>query len=95
MELAVAGIALGSVNRSKVTQRSVAEDVTRSSDCVSEEAAIGGVESAWGLDSTSRIQRKTLELAGKIGKKPLKLLMDSVSPAIIYKLKNVRIGVYV
>ena len=37
------------------------------------------MESAWGLDSTSRTQRKTLELAGRIGKKPLKVLIDSGS----------------
>ena len=37
------------------------------------------MESACGLDSTSRTQRKTLELAGRIGKKPLKVFIDSGS----------------
>ena len=69
----------GSVNQSQATQRTVDEDVTGSSNHVSEEATIGGVESVWGLDSTSRTQRKTLELAGRIGKKPLKVLIDSGS----------------
>ena len=45
----------------------------------SEEATIGIVESVWGLDSTSRTRRKTLELAGWIGKSPLKVLIDSES----------------
>ena len=67
----------GSVNQSQATRRIVDEDVTGSSNHVSEEATIGGVESAWGLDSTSRTQRKTLELASRIGKKPLKVLIDS------------------
>ena len=34
------------------------------------------MESAWGLDSTSRTQRKALELADRIGKKSLKVLID-------------------
>ena len=62
-----------------MTQRTAAKDVVGSSDRVSEEAAIGGVESAWGLDSTNRTQRKTLELASRIGKKPLEVLIDSGS----------------
>ena len=62
-----------------MTRRIVVEDVARSFDCVSEEATIGGVESAWGLDSTSRVQRKTLKLGGRIGKKPLKVFIDSGS----------------
>ena len=69
----------GSVNQSQVTRRTVDEDITGSSNHVSEEATIGGMESAWGLDSTSRTQRNTLELAGRIGKKPLKVLIDSGS----------------
>ena len=37
------------------------------------------MESAWGLDFKSRTKRKTLELASRIGKKPLKVLIDSGS----------------
>ena len=70
------GTGPGSVNQSQATRRTVDEDVTGSSKHVSEEATIGGVEFAWGLDSTSRTQRKTLELASRIGKKPLKVLID-------------------
>ena len=73
------GTGPGSVNQSQATRRTIDEDVTGSSNHVSEEATIGGVESAWGLDSTSRTQRKTLELASRIGKKPLKVLIDSGS----------------
>ena len=69
----------GSVNQSQVTRRIVDKDVTRSSNYVFEEATIGGEESTQGLDSTSRTQRKTLELASRIGKKPLKVLIDSGS----------------
>ena len=76
MELAVVGTAPGLVNQSQATRRTVDKDVTGSSNHVSEEAPIGGVESSWGLDSTSRTQRKTLELASKIRKKPLKVLID-------------------
>ena len=73
------GTAPGSINQTQVTRRIVVEDVAMSPDHVSEEATIGGVESAWGLDSTSRTQRKTLELAGRIGKKLLKVLINSGS----------------
>ena len=62
-----------------MTQRIVVEDVVGSFNHVSKEATIGGVESVWGLGSASRTQRKTLELAGRIGKKPLKVLIDSGS----------------
>ena len=75
----MAGTMPGSVNQSQATRKTVDEDITGSSNHVSEEATIGGVESAWGLESTSRTQRKTLELAGRIGKKPIKVLIDSES----------------
>ena len=85
------GTVLGSVNQSQATRRTVNEDVTRSSNHVSEETTIGGVESTWGLDSTSRTQRKTLELAGRIGKKtPKNTHLTRGLLAIIYQLKNVR-----
>ena len=74
----------GLVNQRHATQRTIDEDVTGSSNHISEEATIGGVESTWGLDSTSRAQRKTLELAVRIGKKPLKIFIDSGLLAIIY-----------
>ena len=61
--------------------RTIDEDVVAPSNRVSEEATIGGVESAWGLDSTSRTHRKTLELVSRIGKKPLKVFIDSGSTA--------------
>ena len=70
------GIVPGSINQSQATRRTVDEDVTGSSNHVSEEATIGGVESAWGLDSTSRTQRKALELASMIGKKSLTVFID-------------------
>ena len=76
MESIVVGIVPGLVNQSQVNRRMVIEDVARSSDHVFEEATIGGVESTWGLDSTSRTQRKTLELVGRIQKKPLKVLIN-------------------
>ena len=79
MESTVVGIVLGSVHKSQATRRIVDEDIAGSSNRVSEETTIGGVESAWGLGSTSRTQRMTLELAGRIGKKPLKVLIDSGS----------------
>ena len=78
-----------------MAQRTAAKDVVGSSDRVSEEAAIGGAESAWGLDSTNRTQRKTLELASRIGKKPLEVLIDSGLMETIYQLKNVRLEVYI
>ena len=39
----------GSVNQSQLTRKIVAKDVARSSDRVSEEATIGGVESEGGI----------------------------------------------
>ena len=50
MESIVVGTVLGSVNQSQAIRKTVDEDVTGSSNHVSEEATIGGVESAWGLD---------------------------------------------
>ena len=79
MESIVVSTVPGSVNQSQATQRTVDEDVTGSSNHISKEVTIGGVESVWGLDSTSRTQRKALELASRIGKKPLKVLIDSGS----------------
>ena len=73
------GTTPGSVNKSQATRKTMDEDVVGSSNGISEEATIGGVESTWGLDSTSRTQRKTLELVGRIGKKPLKVAIDSGS----------------
>ena len=35
------------------------------------------VESVWSMDSTSIPQRRTLELAGRIGKRPVRMLIDS------------------
>ena len=35
------------------------------------------VESVWSIDWTSRTPRRTLELAGKIGKRPVRMLIDS------------------
>ena len=35
------------------------------------------VESVWSMDSTSRTLRRTLELAGRIGKRPVRMLIDS------------------
>ena len=34
------------------------------------------VESVWSMDSTSRTPRRTLELAGRIGKSPICMLID-------------------
>ena len=34
------------------------------------------VESVWSTDSTSRTPRRTLELAGRIGKRPVRMLID-------------------
>ena len=79
MESAAVGTMPRSVKKNQTTQRTVDEDVAGSSHLVSEEATIGGVESAWGLDATSRTKRKTLELASKIGKKPLKVIINSGS----------------
>ena len=79
MESAEVGTTPGSVNRSQVTRRTIDEAVVGSSNHVSKEATISRVESAWGLNSTGRTQRKTLELAGRIGKKPLKVFIDSGS----------------
>ena len=45
MESTVVGTMPWSVNQSQATQRAVDEDVTGSSNHVSEEATIGGVES--------------------------------------------------
>ena len=70
MESAVISTTVGSINQTQATRRTLDEDVAGSSNRVSEEGTIGGVEFAWGLDSTSRAQRKNLELAGTIGKKP-------------------------
>ena len=54
----------------EINRRIAAGDGAGSSDRVSEEANMGGVESSWGLDSIIRTQRKILEPAGRIGKKP-------------------------
>ena len=35
------------------------------------------VESVWSMDSTNRAPRRTLELAGRIGKKPVRMLIVS------------------
>ena len=35
------------------------------------------VESVWSMDSTSKTPRRTLELAGRIGKRPVCMLIDS------------------
>ena len=35
------------------------------------------VESVWSMDSTSRTPRRTLELAGRIGKRPVRMHIDS------------------
>ena len=48
MEFAVVGTTPGSINQSHTTRRTVDEDVARSSNRVSEEATIGGVESRMG-----------------------------------------------
>ena len=35
------------------------------------------VESMWSMDSTSRTPRRTLELVGRIGKRPVHMVIDS------------------
>ena len=35
------------------------------------------VESVWDMDSSSKTPRRTLELAGRIGKRPVCMLIDS------------------
>ena len=47
------------------------------SDCTEDGMAEEVVESVWSLDSTSRTPRRTLELAGRIGKRPVHMLIDS------------------
>ena len=35
------------------------------------------VQSVWSMDSTSGTPRRTLELVGRIGKRPMRMLIDS------------------
>ena len=35
------------------------------------------VEAMWSMDSISRTPRRTLEVAGRIGKRPVRMLIDS------------------
>ena len=39
--------------------------------------AVEVVESVWGLDSSSKTPRRTIELAVRIGKRPVRMLIDS------------------
>ena len=39
--------------------------------------AVEVVESVWDMDSSSKTLRRTLELAGRIGKRPVRMLIDS------------------
>ena len=41
--------------------------------------AVEVIESVWGMDSISKTPRRTLELAGRIGKRPMRMLIDSVA----------------
>ena len=45
-------------------------------------------ESVWSMDSTSRTPRRTLELASRIGKRPVHMLIDSGVIETTYRLKN-------
>ena len=56
MESVVVSTVSGSVNQSQATGRTIDEDVAGSSNCVSEEAAIGRVESVW--DWTLQVGRR-------------------------------------
>ena len=38
--------------------------------------AVEAVESVWDMDSSSKTLRRTLELAGRIGKRPVHMLID-------------------
>ena len=38
--------------------------------------AVEAVESVWSMDSSSKTPRRTLELAGRIGKRPIRMLID-------------------
>ena len=39
--------------------------------------AVEVIESVWGMDSISKTPRRTLELAGRIGKRPVRMLINS------------------
>ena len=39
--------------------------------------AVEVVKSMWSMDSSSKTPRRTLELAGRIGKRPVRMLIDS------------------
>ena len=39
--------------------------------------AVEVVESVWSMDSSSKTPRRTLELARRIGKRPVRMLIDS------------------
>ena len=39
--------------------------------------AVEVVESVWSMDSSSKTPRRTLQLIGQIGKRPVRMLIDS------------------
>ena len=47
------------------------------SNSTKEGMAVEVVESVWSMDSSSKTPRRTLELAGRIGKRPVRMLIDS------------------
>ena len=71
-----------SVGSGPVDQNQLAWEACMVEDATFPSSTEGGmteevIESVWSMDSISRTPRRTLELVGRIGKKPIRLLTDS------------------
>ena len=75
--LYVVNVGPGPDNQNQLAWEACMVDDDALSDSTEGGMAIEAVESVWGLDSSSKTPKRTLELAGRIGKRPVRMLIDS------------------
>ena len=73
--VASAGLGLANQNQLAWEASMVADDAL--SDSTEEGMAVEIVKSRWSVDSSSKTPRRTLELARRIEKRPVRMLIDS------------------
>ena len=66
----------GPANQNQLAWEACMVDDAALCDCTEGGMTEEVVESVWSMDSTSRTPRRTLELAGRIGKRPVCMLID-------------------
>ena len=66
----------GPTNQNQLAWEACMVDDDALSDSTEGGMAIEVVESVWSMDSSSKTLRRSLELAGRIGKRPVRMLID-------------------